>query len=79
MSTWDQYITDYKNYLKLEKSLSYNSIESYFHDISRMKSYFDSDIQHISVLEVTIKYLQNYLVWLSNFDLSSRSQARKNS
>jgi integrase/recombinase XerD len=76
MGSWEQYINDYKNYLKLEKNLSSNSIESYHHDISRMKSYFDSDIQHISANEVTIKFLQNYLVWLSNFNLSSRSQAR---
>jgi integrase/recombinase XerD len=76
MISWEQCITEYKNYLKLEKNLSTNSIESYYHDISRMKSFFDSDLQHISVNEVTIKYLQNYLVWLSYFNLSSRSQAR---
>jgi integrase/recombinase XerD len=76
MSSWDQYLTGYKNYLKLEKNLSSNSIEGYFHDISRMKGFFDSDLQHIGVNEVTLKYLQNYLVWLSNFNLSSRSQAR---
>jgi integrase/recombinase XerD len=76
MSSWNQYITDYKNYLKLEKNLSPNSIEGYVHDITRMKSFFDSDIQQISSNEVSIKYLQNYLVWLSSFNLSSRSQAR---
>jgi integrase/recombinase XerD len=76
MKSWEQCIVDYKNYLKLEKNLSPNSIESYLHDISRVKSYIDSVPQNISVNEVTINNLQNYLVWLSNFNLSPRSQAR---
>jgi len=76
MVTWNQHIIDFKNYLKLEKNLTQNSIESYIHDISRLQEYFVSEKKTIHAHEVTIKNLQGYLIWLSYFEISSRTQAR---
>jgi integrase/recombinase XerD len=76
MDTWDSFIKEFKNYLKLEKNLSINSIDGYINDISRLQIFFNSDEKSIPVTEVTIKNLQDYLVWLSNFNLSARTQAR---
>lgn len=76
MGSWEQYLKEFKNYLKLEKNLSFNSIESYMNDISRLPVFFNSAEKKIPVTEVTIKNLQEYLSWLSNFELSPRSQAR---
>jgi integrase/recombinase XerD len=76
MDLWETYIKEFKNYLKLEKNLSFNSIVSYMNDISRLQIFFNSENNCIPVTEVTIKNLQDYLVWLSNFKISPRTQAR---
>lgn len=76
MESWEIYCKDFKNYLKLEKNLSHNSIESYMNDISRLQMFFNSESNSIPVNEVTLKNLQDYLIWLTNFDISARTQAR---
>ena len=38
--TWKQAIKDFETYLRLEKSLSENSIEAYINDINKLRKYF---------------------------------------
>ena len=72
---WDSSFEDFKNYLKLERGLSINSIESYEYDLNLFKNYIESN--HILKTPINCKsdtlkdYLYNYL---SN--KKSRSQAR---
>ena len=39
MSNWNHYIKNFESYLKIEKSLSSNSIEAYLHDVQLLQNY----------------------------------------
>ena len=45
---WNQYIKSFKNYLKLEKSLSKNSIEAYLADVEKLTQFVDSNFSYNS-------------------------------
>ena len=72
---WDSSFEDFKNYLKLERGLSINSIKSYEYDLNLFRNYIKSN--HISETPINCKSdtLKDYLYNnLSN--KKSRSQAR---
>ncbi|MBN2237952.1 MAG: site-specific tyrosine recombinase XerD [Bacteroidales bacterium] len=76
MSNWQRYIIGFKDYLRLEKSLSKNSIEAYLRDIDKLINYFDYLEKPLSPLEVKLENLQHFLKWVTELGLSARSQAR---
>jgi len=73
---WDGYIKDYRIFLKLEKSLSANSIEAYTRDIDKLVTFLDIRQHDILPRDIKIKNLTEFLAWVNELGLSSRSQAR---
>lgn len=73
---WNQYINGYKAFLKLEKSLSANSIEAYLHDLSMLLNYFEQEKIELSPRDVSLKNLQQFLKWANDLGMSPRTQAR---
>ncbi len=74
---WESYIKGYKTYLKLEKNLSQNTIESYGNDIDKLKQYFTSiAYQTKSPDNITYEDFQEFLSWISTIGLGARTQAR---
>ncbi len=74
--TWPQQIQQFKNYLKLERSLSGNSVEAYIRDVEKLEQYFmiiDSDI---IPEEVQSTDLQQFLEYINQLGLTPHSQAR---
>ena len=72
---WDSSFEDFKNYLRLERGLSINSIKSYEYDLNLFRNYIESN--NISETPISCKSdtLKDYLYNnLSN--KKSRSQAR---
>jgi len=51
---WDKAIHDFKSYLKIEKSLSENSIEAYIHDVSHLGRFCNSQSTPLSPEQVSI-------------------------
>ena len=41
MSNWKHYIKNFEAYLKIEKSLSQNSVDAYLHDVQLLQQYLD--------------------------------------
>lgn len=76
MAIANPYLKSFLTYLKLEKSLSPNSIEAYEHDISKLLSYSLLQNPPISLKNIQLKDLQLFLKWLNDLELSARSQAR---
>ncbi|MFK8039269.1 MAG: site-specific tyrosine recombinase XerD [Crocinitomicaceae bacterium] len=72
---WAKYRKDYLNYLKIEKSLSPNSVEAYQQDFDKLASYF-SDIHTCPPENIDLKDLQNMVKWIAEMGISARSQAR---
>jgi len=70
------FLKSFLTYLKLEKSLSPNSIEAYENDIRKLISFGLLQNPQISLKDFQLKELQSFLQWLNNLGLSARSQAR---
>lgn len=64
----------YLAYLRLERSLSDNTVEAYGRDVSYFLSYIDE--AHIAYNEVRHEHLTDFLVELCDIGLQARSQAR---
>ena len=73
---WETEIREYKNYLKLERGLSENSIEAYLRDISKLHQFCDNDEKSIRFDQVKTADLTDFLVALNQIGLSAHSQAR---
>jgi len=79
---WDNLINDFKFYLKLEKSLSDNSVESYIRDVKRLAVF--SVERNKCAKEIDLAFLNSFLDNLEKINpkdeidllLSARSQAR---
>lgn len=66
----------FKNYLKLERSLSKNSIEAYLRDIDKITQYLESVHQQISPLKIEVQDLKNLIQWVNELGMLATSQAR---
>ena len=75
-SSWDDTIKDFELYLRLEKSLSENSIEAYTHDIHKMYEFFVIHENNTSPESVDLDLIRDFLYWLNMLGISERSQAR---
>lgn len=69
-----QIITKYKQYLKLEKSLSNNTIMAYMTDLEKLFIFLSED--NINILDVTSDNLESFIAGLRDIGIHPRSQAR---
>lgn len=67
-------LENYRGYLKLEKSLSPNTVEAYTNDIGKLLNYL-SDIKK-DILSVTLQDLETFMASLVDIGISARSQMR---
>jgi integrase/recombinase XerD len=75
--SWDFYIRQFKNYLKLERSLSENSIEAYIHDVVKLQQFLGFSEPETTPLNVETSQLQKFLEYLNrDIGLTPYSQAR---
>ena len=49
--SWKQSIKEFKSYLRIERSLSDNTIDSYLRDIQKLANF--SEEKHLTELEIT--------------------------
>jgi len=73
---WENSIIQFKNYLKLERSLSENSVKAYESDIRKFATYLEIQKLSISPVQVELKHLKNFIEWINEFGINSRSQSR---
>jgi integrase/recombinase XerD len=74
-SSWDKYRKDYQNYLKIEKSLSKNSVEAYMRDFGKLNNFF-TNIHPKPPEKIDLNDLQKMVNWIADLGISARSQAR---
>lgn len=70
---WSEAIPAFKNFLKLERGLAENSVESYLRDIAKLASFLQNGI---SPAEVSEEDIYRFLAFLTEIGMSSTSQAR---
>lgn len=72
---WNQAITDYKNYLKIERGLSINSIENYCYDIKKLIKYLEAHSLTESPISIENTIIKDFIYSVSK-SINPRSQAR---
>ncbi|HYG03294.1 MAG TPA: site-specific tyrosine recombinase XerD [Chryseosolibacter sp.] len=73
---WKIYIKQFAEYLRLERSLSANSIEAYARDVEKLDQFLQLRKIAVTPMKVTSKQLQSFLEYVTELGLSAHSQAR---
>jgi integrase/recombinase XerD len=73
---WTAAAKEYKNYLKLERSLSENSIEAYVRDLDKLQQYIALTHPATQPEQVSTAQLTGFLQHIGELGLSAHSQAR---
>ncbi|MCC8408098.1 site-specific tyrosine recombinase XerD [Mucilaginibacter sp. UR6-1] len=74
---WQQSIKSFQAYLKLERSLSANSVEAYTRDIDKLAQFASVDTGNtIAPDKITLADLRRFLVWVNELGMLPSSQAR---
>lgn len=74
--TWKKSFRNFETYLRLEKSLSENSIEAYLNDVYKLEKYFIDTGSDTSPSIVTYSDLKSFLTWYSTDNKNTRTQSR---
>ncbi|MFC2126401.1 site-specific tyrosine recombinase XerD [Bacteroidota bacterium] len=74
--SWEFYIRQFKNYLKLERSLSDNSVEAYVRDVVKLKQFSEINELPNTPLEITSKHIQEFIEYINGLGMTPHSQAR---
>ena len=77
---WEQLIIAFNNYLKIERSLSGNSVKSYVHDVTIFYIFLKTKKYNILPSEIKLKHLTEFINYLNKeykeLSLTETSQAR---
>ncbi|MBL7760636.1 MAG: site-specific tyrosine recombinase XerD [Sediminibacterium sp.] len=73
---WEVYKKGFKAYLRLERSLSENSVEAYLRDIGKLTDYLQATQQEKAPGALTLKELQAFVKWVGELGMTATSQAR---
>jgi integrase/recombinase XerD len=73
---WTSTIKGYKAYLRLERSLSPNSIEAYVRDVKKIIEFYETHSMAVSPTEVQTEHLKGLVKWTTELGMQAVSQAR---
>jgi integrase/recombinase XerD len=73
---WKQAKSGFSSYLKIEKSLSPNSVEAYLNDVSKLEEFISNEKGNKPPSEVTYKDIRDFIAEVGNGSDSARTQAR---
>lgn len=73
---WQVLIKQFENYLKLERSLSGNSVEAYAHDVQKLAQYFALSKKEVAPTKVKADDVSDFLIYLNELGLAPHTQAR---
>jgi integrase/recombinase XerD len=74
--TWQQSFRSFETYLRLEKSLSENSVEAYLNDVQKLERFIMESGKNISPSSVVYSDLKEFLGWYGETNSNSRTQSR---
>ena len=72
--SWEKSIKEFKSYLKIERSLSDNTIESYLRDVRKLSGF--SQEKNLNELQITKTELKEFIAVINKEGISARSQSR---
>jgi len=72
---WQQALQDYSHYLKIERGLSINSINSYKQDVKKLIMYLEEHNIEVSPIKIDAETIQQFIYTIAK-ELNARSQSR---
>jgi integrase/recombinase XerD len=76
MQEWERLIREFQNHLKIERSLSSNSVEAYIHDVVKLKQFIEICNLNVSPKSITAAHIQSFLKYIVELGMTPHSQAR---
>ena len=73
---WQSGLTGFKSYLRLERSLSANTVEAYMHDVEKLHQFFINRSEKKELKTITSNDLKDFLVWVNELGMLPPTQAR---
>jgi len=73
---WSSTIKGFVTYLKLERSLSENSIDSYCNDVEKLWQFYQTHGMKTNPLQVEDEHIKGLIQWAAELGMQARSQAR---
>lgn len=73
---WEDSKKGFESFLRLEKSLSQNSIAAYINDINKLMNYLDDAFKRLTPEKVRINHLRSFIEHINDRGVSPRTQAR---
>lgn len=73
---WVESKKGYESFLRLEKSLSQNSISAYINDINKLISFLEENHAGFTPIDVKLPHLRKFVEWMNTKGVSPRTQAR---
>ncbi len=74
--TWKTSFKNFENYLRLEKSLSENSIEAYLNDTRKLEEFITRSDNNSGPSSVTYSDLKKFINWFGSDNQNARTQSR---
>lgn len=74
--SWNLYIKQFKNYLKLERALASNSIDAYARDVTKLMEFLNMNKKIQDPIQVLPVDLLDFIKFINELGLSPYSQAR---
>lgn len=76
MALWDLHIRHFQSYLRIERSLSANSIDAYVRDVQLLQRFASLHFPETSPLQVSPRMVRDFLGYINELGMSAFSQAR---
>lgn len=76
MSFWPSYLKQFQHYLKIERSLSDNSILAYQQDMQKLSRYMEENFPEVKPVEVKLEHLRGFVNTVADLGVSEYTQAR---
>ncbi|MDD4190335.1 MAG: site-specific tyrosine recombinase XerD [Mangrovibacterium sp.] len=73
---WEDSKKGFETFLRLEKSLSQNSIAAYINDINKLMAFLDENFKKLTPEKVRINHLRGFIEYINGRGVSPRTQAR---
>lgn len=74
---WSDAVVEFKNFLKLEKNASSNTIDAYLNDIEKLRFYLAIYYPDIAIKEINRKHIEGFIGYLiDNFSIQETTQSR---
>lgn len=75
MQSWKPFLKNYAHYLRIERGMANNTMQSYLFDLQKLTAYLEEFSIDVSPIDITEEEIKNFVYHLSK-KVSARTQAR---